>query len=81
MKRFNFLMIIICLVRLPFNKSPNDSSKLTESHLDKSPINKQIARSGDTTLLSVQDVYPYSKKPVNSSMKEDTSDAPKLVKY
>ena len=81
MKILNVLMVILCLVRLFFNKSPTDSSKLTESHLDKTPIKKQIARSGDTTLLSVQDEHPYSKKPVNNFVKEDTSDAPKLVKY
>lgn len=81
MKILNVLMVILCLVRLSFNKSPTESSKLTESHLDKSLINKQIARSADTTLLSVHNAQPYSNKPVNGFVKEDTSDAPKLVKY
>ena len=58
MKRFNFLMIIICLVRLPFNKSPNDSSKLSESQLNNTFTKTHIARSGDTTLLSVHGAYP-----------------------
>ena len=53
MKILNVLMVILCLVRLSFSKSPNNSSKITESHLDKTLIKKQIARSGDTTLLSV----------------------------
>lgn len=78
MKILNVLMVILCLVRLSFNKSPIDSSKLTESHLDKTPINKQIARSDDTTLLSVHNAQPYSKKPVNNFVKEDTLDSPKL---
>ena len=81
MKILNVLMVILCLVRLSFNKSPTDSSKLTESHLDKTHINEQIARSDDTTLLSVQSAYPYFKKPVNSLEKKDTSHARKLVKY
>ena len=81
MKILNVLMVILCLVRLSFNKSSTDSSQLTESHLDKTLINKQIARSDDTALLSVQGAYPISKKPVNSLVKKDTLDAPKLVKY
>ena len=66
-------MVILCLVRLSFNKSPTDSAKLTEFHLDKTLIKTQIARSGDTALLSVQNAPPYSKKPVNYFLKEDTS--------
>ena len=77
MKILNVIMVILCLVRLSFNKPPPDSSKLIESHLDKTLINEQIARSDDTTLLSVQGAYPYSKKPINYFIKEDSSERSK----
>lgn len=72
MKILNVLMVILCLVRLSLNKSPNHSSKITKSHLDKTLIKEQIARSSDTTLLSVQDEHLYFNKPVNFLIKEDT---------
>lgn len=81
MKILNALMVILCLVRLSFNKSPTDSSKLTEFQLDTILNKAQIARSDDTSLLSVQGAYPYSEKPEDYFVKKDTSDASKLVKY